>query len=136
MYGATIGKVGITDIEVCTNQACCVLDDSPFFDIRFIYYWFIGNRQHIISLSYGGGQPNISQELIRMLRIPTPPLEEQANILAFIDSKTTQLDTQIADTEQEIELLQEYRTALISEAVTGKIDVRQLEPHTAANPET
>jgi type I restriction enzyme, S subunit len=42
----------------------------------------------------------------------------------YIRSQTTQLDAQITDTQREIELLQEYRTALISEVVTGKVEVR------------
>jgi type I restriction enzyme, S subunit len=47
-------------------------------------------------------------------------------LLNDIDTQTTQLDAQIADTEREIELLQEYRTALISEVATEKVDVRRL----------
>ena len=64
MYGATIGKLGILKIESTTNQACCVLSNPQGVDVRFIYYWFISNKKDIISLSYGGGQPNINQDII------------------------------------------------------------------------
>lgn len=57
--------------------------------------------------------------------IPVPPLSEQTAIAAYLDEKTTQIDQTIVRTERQIELLQEYRTALISAAVTGKIDVRE-----------
>jgi type I restriction enzyme, S subunit len=58
------------------------------------------------------------------LKILLPPLEEQTDIVNFIKTETTRIDTIISKSKKEIELLKEYRTALISEVVTGKIDVR------------
>ena len=55
-----------------------------------------------------------------------PPLEEQKQIAAFLDTETTKIDTLIEKCETAIELLKERRTALISAAVTGKIDVRDV----------
>src|SRR5690625_4595444 len=72
MYGATIGKTSILNIEAATNQACCVLSKSSIIKNRFTFYWFIANKRHIISMSFGGGQPNISQNLIKNLRIAIP----------------------------------------------------------------
>lgn len=95
LYGATIGKVSILGIEACTNQACCALANSPFFKIKFIFYWFLANKQNIIQLGYGGGQPNISQELIRYLRIPCTSSEEQHIISHFLDDRTQKIDTLI-----------------------------------------
>lgn len=123
MYGATIGKVGILNIETTTNQACCVLADPIAFDVIFVFWWFVGNRDLVISKSYGGGQPNISQELIRSLRLPCPPLEEQKQIAQNIQTQAQRIESTISKIEKEIELLNEYRTALISEVVTGKIKV-------------
>ena len=123
MYGATIGKTSILGIDGCTNQACCALADSPFFDIKFVFYWFLGNKQAIINLSYGGGQPNISQEVIRTLKIPCPPLKTQQKIVESIETTTGKIDATLVKIVQEIELLKEYRMALISEVVTGKISV-------------
>ncbi len=57
--------------------------------------------------------------------IPIPPINEQKEIAAFIDRKTSLIDEQMKREEKSIELLKEYRTALISEVVTGKIDVRE-----------
>jgi type I restriction enzyme S subunit len=56
--------------------------------------------------------------------IPIPPLQEQQAIANYLDRETSQIDTLIEKTKQSIEYLKEYRTALISSAVTGKIDVR------------
>ena len=118
MYGATIGKVGILNIEACTNQACCALSQSDFFNIKFLYYWFITNRNQIINLSYGGGQPNISQEIIKSLKISGPSLKEQNNIVSYLDDRVSQIDETIAKKEKLIELLEEERKAVINEAVT------------------
>jgi restriction endonuclease S subunit len=54
-----------------------------------------------------------------------PPLPEQQAIAQFLDEQTAKIDTLIAKTRTSIDYLKEYRTALISAAVTGKIDVRE-----------
>jgi type I restriction enzyme S subunit len=58
--------------------------------------------------------------------VPLPPPEEQPAIAAFLDDEMAKIDTLIAKAQQAIELQKEHRTALISAAVTGKIDVRSL----------
>ncbi|MEN6414697.1 MAG: restriction endonuclease subunit S [Veillonellales bacterium] len=124
MYGATIGKVSLLNIEAATNQACCALFKSKYFLQKFIYYWFLANKTHIINLSFGGGQPNISQDIIRQLRVQTPSLTEQTAIVKCLDQQNTQIDSIISRIISQITLMQEYRTSLITAAVTGKIDVR------------
>ncbi len=59
-------------------------------------------------------------------RIAVPPIDEQKRIREFLDRETSRFDALTAEAERGIELLQERRTALISAAVTGKIDVRGL----------
>ncbi len=118
LYGATIGKVGILRIEATTNQACCALSSSSVFDTKFLFFFFLAYRKYLIMLSYGGGQPNINQEIIRSLRIPTPPLLEQQAIATFLDHETAKLNALIAKKERLIELLKEHRAAIINQAVT------------------
>ena len=120
MYGATIGKTGILNIETTTNQACCVLSEPVFFKSKYVFYWFNANKETVISLSYGGGQPNISQEIIKSIRIPCPSLSEQTTIANYLDEKTTQIDKFITNKQKLIELLKEERAAIINEAVSGK----------------
>ncbi|MFM6001973.1 MAG: type I restriction endonuclease subunit S, partial [Sphaerospermopsis kisseleviana] len=55
-----------------------------------------------------------------------PPLDEQQKIANYLDYKTTQIEEQKAKIKKAIDLLKEYRTALITNAVTGKIDVRKI----------
>ena len=60
--------------------------------------------------------------------MPYPSENEQSKIVEFLDTETTKLDTLPIEANRAIELLQERRSALISAAVTGKIDVRTLSP--------
>ena len=118
MYGATIGKLGLTKIKTTTNQACCVMANPINADLLYLFFWLLGNRKEIINLSQGGGQPNISQSIIRSLRLYCPPIEEQTMIAKFLDKKTSEIDSLIADKEKLIKLLEEQRLAIITEAVT------------------
>lgn len=125
MYGASIGKISIVDFAFTSNQACCNFHTSSVLIDKFTFYWFIGNKKRIVALGYGGTQPNISQGLIKSLKVPIPPLSEQKQIVAFIESECEKIDTTIRTIEKELALVEEYKTALIAEAVTGKIDVRE-----------
>jgi len=82
-------------------------------------------RPYLVSLGYGGGQPNLSQDLLRSIRVPLPPIDDQCAIAAFLDRETARIDALIAKVREAIDRLKELRTALISAAVTGKIDVRE-----------
>lgn len=124
MYGATIGKVSIVTFETALNQACCLFFGSEIIKTEFLFYWFRTQKENIIKLAKGGGQPNISQDILKSLKIPCPPTKEQNEITEFIKSENDRVESIIVKTEQEIELLREYKTALISEVVTGKVDVR------------
>lgn len=67
---------------------------------------------------------NLPQSALRTFLIPLPPIEEQREAVLWVQNEVTKIDTLIAKAQQAIELQKEHRTALISAAVTGKIDVR------------
>lgn len=67
---------------------------------------------------------NIGADKYSVLFVPFTSVEEQKDIILFLDKKTKQIDGQVEREQELIGLLKEYRTALISEVVTGKIDVR------------
>ncbi|VVB90518.1 Type I restriction modification DNA specificity domain protein [uncultured archaeon] len=73
--------------------------------------------------SQASAQPGLAIETIKNLFIPFPPYKAQKEIVSLINSETSRIDRAASTIEKEIALLQEYRTALISEVVTGKIDV-------------
>ena len=74
--------------------------------------------------SYGGTKIQLSLDDVRDLPITAPPISEQHAITAFLDAELAKFDTLTAEAQRAIDLLQERRTALISAAVTGQIDVR------------
>ena len=118
MYGATIGKVCIIQFDATTNQACCNIVEGKIFDNKFLMYWFIGHKPHIVNLSYGGGQPNISQDVIKSLFVPCPIKSEQTAIANFLDYKTAKIDRFIRKKKQLIKLLNEQKAGIINHAVT------------------
>ena len=118
MYGATIGKLAILNFAATVNQACCVFAGPSEIASKFMFYWFLGLREQIISLATGGGQPNISQDILRSLRVAIPVLLHQAQIVSFLDHQTSTIDDLIAEQKRLIELLQEKKQAVISHAVT------------------
>ena len=124
MYGATIGKLAILNFSASVNQACCVFSGQRKIDYKFLFFWLLGYRPQIINLASGGGQPNINHEILRGLRVPCPDLSEQVAIARFLENETAKFDNLTAEAQRAIDLLQERRTALISAAVTGQIDVR------------
>ena len=81
-------------------------------------------EDYVAYYSVGSTRDSINTEILMNLKIPLPPVKEQKQIAAFLDKETTKIDTLIEKCETAIELLKERRTALISAAVTGKIDVR------------
>jgi type I restriction enzyme S subunit len=124
MYGATIGKLGLLKIETTVNQACCVLVPSERVDYKYSFYFFQAAKNSLIRYASGGGQPNISQAIIKDFKVTVPPLSEQQEIAAYLDEKTAKIDKLIGELNAQLTELADYKQAVISEAVTGKVDVR------------
>ncbi|AWI09039.1 restriction endonuclease subunit S [Ereboglobus luteus] len=129
--GATVGKAAAYRAEwgkccfagYLIRLRCKLIKTTPMWVILFTQsssYWAQikeGTIQATIQ--------NFSAEKYAEMRIPLPPLAEQTAILRHLESETTKFDTLIAEAQRAIDLLQERRTALISAAVTGQIDVRK-----------
>lgn len=124
MYGASIGNLSISQIDACTNQACCVLS-KPVNGLllEYLFYAFKPAKDYLIWRADGGGQPNISQEKLKSLWIPIPPNEDQVVIVQHLNKKCGQIDYLIALKQSKIEKLEQYKRSLIYEYVTGKREV-------------
>lgn len=85
LYGATVGKLGILNIEAASNQAVCAIYPNYSIHQKYLFHYLFKIRQKLIERSTGGAQPNISQEIIRNLQIPLPPLPEQKRIAEVLD---------------------------------------------------
>jgi type I restriction enzyme, S subunit len=96
---------------------------------KFFWYRIISRdiKEQISSLATGtsGSMKNLMQESFLSIAVAIPSLPEQRAIAAYLDRETAAIDALVAKVEAAIERLQEYRSALITAAVTGKIDVRE-----------
>ncbi len=93
----------------------------------FLKYWMMSStfQSHLQSLATGSTALGIKSSKLNQLKIIFPVYGDQLKIDSFLDYKTAQIGAQIENITKTIDCLQEYRTALISEVVTGKIDVRE-----------
>jgi type I restriction enzyme S subunit len=124
--GATLGVPKILGITGCMNDGI-----AAFMQIRddmskkFIYFFFTSMTKFLREQSTGSGQPNLNTTIISDIYIPKPPLEEQKAIANYLIEQEDNFKKTSEKLERTIELMKEYRTALISAAVTGKINVRE-----------
>ncbi len=86
LYGATIGKLGVMGMDAATNQACCAIQLTNEIIPRFGYYLLHGMRRYLLSLAYGGSQPNISQQLVKQQYFFYPDRCEQQRIADYLDA--------------------------------------------------
>jgi type I restriction enzyme S subunit len=83
------------------------------------YFWVIqGVIKELSNESHGSTMTHLTKDVFGNIRLPLPPLSEQQQIVSYLDTKTSLIDTLIENTQKKIELLKEKRTSLISEVVT------------------
>lgn len=116
MYGATIGKLGLLKCDAATNQACCAIFPKKT-DVLYLYYFLLHNRENIIAMGCGAGQPNVSQEIVKKIKIPLPPtIEEQQRIANALSD----VDTLIANLEKLIAKKKNIKQGAMQQLLTGK----------------
>ena len=125
---APLGEVASVDREdIALAQRVIKFDGQPGVLNNFYLKYLIMSKQFQQSLmmfSSGSTAPGIKAERFVYLRSLIPPLSEQLEIIDYIESAAKKIDNLIVKAIDGIEIIQERRTALISAAVTGKIDVR------------
>ena len=132
MYGATIGKLGLLNIEATTNQACCAC--IPFSGIknRFLFFYLLSQKQNIQEKAEGGAQPNISKEKLISILFPLPPLSEQRRIV----EKMEELLALVDDLETNKTDLQSYikqaKSKVLEMAIRGELVPQNLEDEPAS----
>jgi len=86
MYGATVGRLAVLGIEATTNQAIChIIPDEKITNRDYLYHCLQYKVPELLSQAIGEAQPNISQQIIKRIQIPLPPLAEQKRIAAILD---------------------------------------------------
>ncbi len=95
MYGATIGQTAILGRPMATNQACCAfIANEEKLNFKYLHYLLLFNKEKLISLGIGAGQPNISQKVIKSLEFRIPPLSHQKNLVKLLSSTDALIDQQ------------------------------------------
>lgn len=121
---ATIGRCAITTKPMAVSQHFIAWVCSESMIPEFLLLRLRSMTGELDRLTTGATLKTIGMPDVRTLVTPVPPLQEQKAIIAHVAQQTAQLDTLTAEAQRAIDLLQERRTALISAAVTGQIDVR------------
>ena len=122
LRGSTTGRMNITHDYVSIGRGVCsiISKESQWF---MIYSMFIV-RDYIQGEITGSTFPSVTKDDVDNYFICTPPQQEQQQIVDYLDKETTKIDKLIDTETKRIVLLKEYRQSLISEVVTGKVDVR------------
>lgn len=116
-----------TDERFLISYSCCVVRVvGNLASARFMRFLLDGEMilTEARTRTQGIGVPDLGLREISRFPIPLPPLQEQDDIVRFLQTELDRLDSLIVEAVRAVTLLQERRTALISSAVTGEIDVQ------------
>jgi len=120
--GALCGNINYASGKFWASEHAVVV--LPLVDFSTVWMGELLRAMDLNQYSVSAAQPGLSVDRILSLHLPVPPRDEQTAIADFLDRQTAKIDGLVAKVETAIERLLEYRTALITAAVTGKIDVR------------
>lgn len=129
---ANIGDMAILNFNACFPDSIVGFVPQDDVSLNYLFYMFTAMRQQLLSTAVLNTQLNLNIERIGDQFGPFPPKIEQDNIAQHLDSVVSKMAEQAACISAAIDRLQEYRSALITNAVTGKIDVRAWQPNQEA----
>ncbi|MDO9215494.1 MAG: restriction endonuclease subunit S, partial [Methylococcales bacterium] len=126
MYGQGItrGRVAILGIPATYNQACAAITPNEKVWNYYLRYFFMAAYHAIRDGGNETSQMNLNADIVSKFKIVIPDLDAQHQIVDYLNEKLKGFDVLLSKADSAINLMQERRTALISAAVTGKIDVR------------
>ncbi|MDR2710463.1 MAG: restriction endonuclease subunit S [Burkholderiales bacterium] len=124
MYGATVGKLGILTFPAATNQAICAITPNENLERDYLFYWLLSIRNKLIITSFGGAQPNISQTVIRDLRVPWVPISEQRQIAVRLKAQLAEVETARQAAQVQVREAELLRRRLLQAAFDSLVDVK------------
>ena len=137
---ANIGDVAILNFDSCFPDSIVGIIPVSTTDRNYLYHLLGAMRDELLREAPVNTQGNLNVSRIGSMKVPIPDFEEQTVIAEYLDQATRITDDKISYAERLIELIEEYRTRLIADVVTGKLDVRkaaealpQLEPAKTAD---
>lgn len=125
MYGATVGKLSILNIDACTNQACAVGILNPnIINTEYLYYFLLSNKNELISKAKGGAQQNISLSILKDFIIHLLPIEEQDEIVKNIEILNSEILRQKASLINEIKRTDALYQKILHQTYQGKLSTK------------
>lgn len=123
--GALCGNVHLIDYESWINDNALLIKlTSDKFDLKYLVYLLIS--RNLNELASKTAQPLLTGTQVKAEKVCIPPISEQLEIVAHLEANLKSQDDLLATVKSTIQTLQEYRSTLITQVVTGKIDVRKL----------
>lgn len=120
MYGVNIGMLGYVDREMTCNQACCVFADKREFSTRhYLYQYLMSIREYLLLISFGAAQQNVSQELIKKIKIVMPT----DDVVIEYEKKIDTIYNSIRNLMYKNKNLIKQRDLLLPRLMSGKLKV-------------
>ena len=123
---APVGAMNISDRVYGIGRGLCAITAKKI-QVKYLWYSLTVSLEELFIKSKGSTFEAVTVTDVQNLLIILPPKNEQDAIVNFLDQRTAEIDSLVTETKNQIEKLKEYRQSLISEAVTGKIDVREFQ---------
>lgn len=117
---ANIADVAILNFNACFPDSIVGIIPNDEVDLDYLYYALKSLKTKFISEATLTTQYNLNVERVGPVKVPIPTIAVQKQLVEEIESETTAIDKALAKTEREIELIKEYKEAMIAEAVMGK----------------
>ncbi|HBC3848327.1 TPA: restriction endonuclease subunit S [Vibrio cholerae] len=115
LYGATAGVCAITRISAAINQAVLAIVPAEH-NSEYLFYWFTRHKEVIIETYTQGGQPNLSGDIVRSIKLAFPPVNEQTAIATILSD----MDAEIQALEQRLGKTRHIKQGMMQELLTGK----------------
>ena len=120
MYGVNIGMLAYLDSEMTCNQACCVFNDKNEINSRhYLFHYLYSIRDYLLLIGFGAAQQNLSQDLIKKVKIVIPP----AKLIKEFDKQKEPLYQTIRALMMQNDKLIKQRDALLPRLMSGKLEV-------------
>lgn len=113
LYGATVGKLGLLEIDAATNQAVCAIFPTDSVHRDYLFFYLLRERESLLQISFGGAQPNISQDIVRSIKVALPPLPEQKRIAAILNEQMAAVERARAAAEAQLKAAQDLPAAFM-----------------------
>lgn len=123
---ANIGDMAIIDFAACFPDSIVGFIPEEKIDLDFLYFMFVAMKQRLMMTAVLNTQLNLNIDRIASIETVAPPHDEQIRIVQLLDDEVKRSDLLMKKAESAITRLTEYRSALITAATTGKIDVRNV----------